>query len=357
MTAPHHRLWPAVLIAATAALLGGCSAAGTFDSTPSTLPTGVTTPPIPTAIPTHAETIHTPTPSPTPTSTPLPDYGALAAELEALRQAHDFNLGIGFVDIQTDQTVSVNGAGRFYALSTFKGPLAAYYLWLLEHGQIVEAPGDRERIAAMLAVSSNPDTTCIIKRVGGLAGFNDWLADQGMTRANNFVYSWDSWICYEDNSAYMAEPDERYRLGDAALGLPGDSALLSCPDVPCNKAFAPLELATLYARLYRGEVLTMADTLTWLGWMEKTPEEAALLAGLPPDAVARGYIKDGYARESEFFPANFFHEAGVLETQHGAFALTVFMQGNPSWTGEETLAEVAGIIYRHFRAAHPAPGG
>ncbi|GAB4474377.1 MAG: hypothetical protein Kow00124_14300 [Anaerolineae bacterium] len=340
---------------AAAALVGGCSVSGAPASTSSALP-DQPAPPIPTAAPTRAIPIPTAAPPPAPSATPLPDYGPLAAELEALRQAHDFNLGIGFVDIQTGQTVSVNGMGRFYALSTFKGPLAAYYLWLLERGQIVETPGDRERITAMLAVSSNPDTTCIIKRVGGLAGFNDWLADQGMTRANNFVYGWDSWVCYEDNSAYMAKPDERYRLGDAALGLPGDGALLACPDVPCNKAFAPLELAALYARLYHGEVLNSADTLTWLGWMEKTPEEAALLAGLPPDAAARGYIKDGYAREGEFFPVNFFHEAGVLETSRGAFALAVFMQGNPDWTGEEILAETAGIVYQHFQAAHPVPG-
>src|SRR5574341_121652 len=205
-----------------------------------------------------------PTSTPTPTATSTPaisptpapvDYGPLEAALNRYVDEHvrarGFGVGIGFVDAQTGQTISLDGEARHYALSTFKGALAAYYLWQVERGLIELTAEDAAHIERMLEVSSNPDTTCVIKRVGGLAAFNDWLAYAGLSREQNFVMTWRSWPCEEDGESYTPEADLRYSVGDAALGLPGGNVLLRCSPLGlrCDKAFAPLELAGFYARL------------------------------------------------------------------------------------------------------------
>ncbi len=296
-----------------------------------------------------------PTPAPTPTPTPQPgDYGPMTEAIERYLAEHvhpqGFDLGIGFVDVQSGQAVGVNGEARHYALSTFKGPLAAYYLWLVERGLLDEQPGDREVIEPMLNVSSNPDTTCVLERVGGLAPFNDWLAYQGLSRENNFVLSWQSWPCGE----YVPNSDTRYSRGDDALGLPGGYVLLRCVpgNIRCDKAFAPLELAGLYARIARGEVLDAGHTALWLDWMEKSREGSAMLGGLPEDDAVHAYVKNGFRAADTLYDVHFFHEAGIIETGEGAFALAIFMQGNPDWPGTQTIADVARIVYDHFTGMH-----
>lgn len=343
------------------------------------------TPPIPTAspippgAPTRLATIDPPTRTPTAVPTPLPhptsaaatapaqvDYGPLTAALNAYieQEVHPrgFDLGIGFVDLQTGQEISLNGEARQYALSTFKGPLAAYYLWLVERGLLAPQPDDLGYIEPMLAISSNPAATCVFERVGGLEPFNDWLAYQGMSRENNFVFAWSSWPCYEGASAYTPEPDWRYSRGDESLGLPGGNALRHCqPDnTICDKAFSPIELARFYARLGQGQVIDEESLAIWLNWTAR--DESAFQAWLPEqarlpeDESIRVYTKNGFRAADSYYDLNFFHEAGLIDTGQGAFALAVFMPGNPDWPGMDTLTDVAQIVYRGFLAAHEAGG-
>lgn len=309
--------------------------------------------------------VDTPAPTPTPvqairTATAIgsapADYGPLIAELQnhvnRTARKWGYDLGIGFADMQTGQVISVEGETRYHAMSTFKGPLAAYYLWLLEHG-VQELPGDDEAIRRMLRDSSNADTTCIFERVGGVASFNDWLDSQGLSRPNNFVFKWQDWPCA--SSGYVPEPDWRYSRGDVSLGLPGRSSLLECPfaALPCDKAFAPVELAWLYARLYQGEVLTdPAHVWRFLEWMEPASGESIFLEALPPQMEARVYTKSGSKKRDPEYRVNFVGEAGIVETPYGAFALAVFMQRNPDFPGTDVTAEVVRIAYRHFVEIH-----
>jgi hypothetical protein len=265
-----------------------------------------------------------------------------------------YDLGIGFMDAQTGQAISIDGDGRYHAMSTFKGPLAAFYLWLAERGEIDRQTGDEEHIVRMLEVSANPDTTCIFQRVGGIPPFNDWLATQGLSRQNNFILKWQDWACLDEGGYYLPELDWRYTKGDDQLSLPGGGTLLKCPihQLPCDKAFAPVELARFYARLYRGEVLNADDTARLLGWMEEGRDEAVFLNLLPPDAEVKVYVKGGTRQADEIYRVNFFSEAGIVETPQGAFSLAIFMQRNPAWPGTESMSRVARIIYDYFTAAH-----
>ncbi|MBN1427041.1 MAG: serine hydrolase [Anaerolineae bacterium] len=325
--------------------------------TPTVTLTPLSSTPTPTQTPT-AMVAALPTASRTPS---MIDYQPLSGEIqEYLDQSGlgpQFDMAIGFVDIQTGQSLSFDGETRHYALSTFKGPLAAFYLWLIENNRLDPLPSDESYLVPMLTESDNPATSCVLKRVGGLAPFNDWLADQGLSRQNNFIASWQSWACKENNQAYILPLDLRYIQGDRTLNLPGDYALSRCYPTynNCDKAFAPLELAQLYVRLYQGEVLDAKNTAQWLTWMEKDRGNSALIKNVPADAPVRAYIKNGFRARGGDAPVHFYHEAGIIETPYGVYALAVFTQGNPDWPASKPLAKVGLIIYDYFVKAKEQP--
>lgn len=356
-TTSHYRplndqwLWSLPLLAIT---LAGCI---TSTVAPIPAPTQTPTPsPAPTSVPASA------TPIPTVTATPsIIDYQPLADEIQEYLNGSglgpQFDMAVGFVDAQTGQTFSFDGEKRHYALSTFKGPLAAFYLWLIENGRLEPLPSDESHLIPMLSESSNPDTTCVLARVGGLAPFNDWLAEQGLDRQDNFIASWQSWACNDNGQGFILPPDLRYMWGDPSLGLPGDYALFRCYPTyrNCDKAFAPLALAMFYTRLYQGRVLNEEHTIQWLDWMEKDRGDAALAKDLPADVEVRVYVKNGFRHSDEDAPVHFYHEAGIIETPYGAYALAVFTQGNPDWPASKPLAAAGRIIYDYFVAAHEQP--
>lgn len=321
------------------------------------------TAPLSSATPTPTQLSASPTPlfGSMPTSPPTLaagqiNYQTMINQINTLLAQVDYDVGVAFVDIATGQSISLGREGRFHAMSTFKGPLAAYYLWLIERGIIDEGSGDHYFIEDMLTWSSNSDTTCIFKRVGGIIGFNDWLANQGLSRENNFVYTWHTWVCQEQGNRYVPSSDERYRYGAPELGLPGSAVLLQCPDgsFPCDKAFSPIELAEFYARLYRGKVLEPENTERWLTWMEKPLPITSMFDSLPPEEgeTVHAHTKNGFHPADNAYPVNFYHEAGILETPYGAFALAVFMQNNPEWRGTDIHGQIGLLAYANFVAGH-----
>lgn len=352
-----------IAIGLAATILVACQASADLAPISMPAPQPTLTPPPPTLTPTPLLSSTSATPlfgsSPASTST-LPagrvDYHLLISQINSLLEQADYDVGVAFVDIVSGQSISLGRQGRFHAMSTFKGPLAAYYLWLIEQGEIEEGMGDHYFIEDMLTWSSNTDTTCMFKRVGGITGFNDWLAEQGLSRENNFVYTWHTWICQERGVRYAPAPDQRYRYGDPALGLPGDGVLLQCPSgrIPCDKAFSPIELTEFYARLYQGKVLDADNTERWLEWMEKPLPITSMFDILPPEAeeTVHAYTKNGFHPAEEVYPMNFYHEAGILETPYGAFALAVFMQNNPEWRGTDIHGFIGLLAYSNFVAAH-----
>jgi tetratricopeptide (TPR) repeat protein len=311
--------------------------------------------------------LDTPTPTSTPTALPTPtllptvdavDYSEMIEDYQELldetANRWDYDLGFTFIDLRTGQVISMNGDTRYHAMSTFKAPLAAFYYSLLDQGLIEEHGRDPTRLRNMLEDSDNPDTTCVFKQVGGIAPFNDWLAEQGFQREYNFVVKWSDWPCEDDGGYYVPEPDLRYSQGDQLLGLPGDNALLSCPisTIPCDKAFTSNDLAAFYARLYRGEILSWERRTQMMIYMERVNGESVFLNHLPSGHGAHIYVKGGVHRADSVFRVNFFHEAGIVETDYGAFVLVVFMQRNPDWPGTWAIAEAAKISYVYFTAAH-----
>lgn len=324
-------------------------AAGTLDFSGLADPTR-TPPPVPVSLP-------------TPTLVPVPiDYRPLTGAIERFLQAemwqYDYDIGVGFVDIRTGQVLSFRGDGRYHAMSSFKGPLAVQYFQLLERGEIEPGPRDARNLELMLGISSNSDTTCIFDAVGGVPAFNDWMASQGFSRTNNFVLSWQDISCALGEGRYASarQPDFdwRYSRGDLALGLPGGSELLQCPipQVPCDKAFAPIELAQFYARLYRGGLISDEHRAQLLGYMAREYPDSVFMVDLPPDAPIHVYTKGGTYQATDEYRVNFFNEAGIIETPNGAFALAIFMQRNPDWPGTGPIETVTRMIYEFYVQTH-----
>ncbi len=342
----------------------------TLSSHPKTLASGLTPPPAsPTTLP-AVITARPPTPAPAPArlattaaGPQLPDYMPLVNEVNQLIGAQSADVGVAFVDTVTGQAAVMGRAdGRFHALSTFKGVLAAYYLFRLERGEIAEGPNDDYHVRQMLGWSSNVDTTCVFRAVGGLQGFNDWLAREGFWRTANWVYAWDGFPCADDGVYWTPPLDLRYQNGDAALGLPGNGQLMVCPDasLPCDNAIQPLQLAIFYARLYHGEVVGSAALRRWLGWMEKQPADTASFSSLPPGAAGGvlAYVKNGSHPVEDDYPVNMYDEAGLLVTPQGAFALAVFVQKSPSFPDSQLHNVIGRLAYEAFLVAHPpAPAG
>ena len=293
------------------------------------------------------------------TAYPPVDYAPLIDQIKAyVKEAGlgaKFDMAVGFVDVQTGQTASFDGDSKHLSLSTFKGPLGAYYLWLVERGTVKPQASDDALLVAMMNESDNGATSCVFKHVGGLAGFNDWLAAQGMTRENNFIARWQNWGCAENGKTTLLPPDPRYEgKGDPALNLPGNYAVQTCAPKRqrCTEAFAPLELAKLYARIYAGAVLTADDTTRWLNWMEKKRENIAFDKLLPAFAPVRAYVKNGFDAQDAVDPLNYYHEAGIVETPYGVYTLAVFTQGDPDWPATGPVAVVGKLVYDYFADAH-----
>ncbi len=316
------------------------------------------------------ESTHTLTPDlvgvsvePPPTLIPTAvDYRPMVELLETYLDwsvyAFDYDFGLAFIDLTTGQTITIRGDQRYHAMSSFKGPLAVQYYDMLEQGLITPGERDEYNINLMLSISSNTHTTCLFETIGGVPTFNDWLSEQGFERSLNFVAHWREWPCALGNNLFytpaMDNIDERYIYGDAALGLPGSSTLLECPiaQLPCDKAFSPVELAEFYARLYRGEIINPTHRAQVLRHMERGPLESIFLVDLPPGAELRVYTKGGTHEAEDEYRVNFINEAGIIETPSGAFVLAMFLQRNPDWPGTGAMERSALMIYDYFLATH-----
>lgn len=308
----------------------------------------------------------TPSPTPAPTQTPFPyiapelrDYSNLEEDLLALytrtAERGGYDLGIAFVDVRTMQVVSIYGDQRYHSMSSFKGPLIAYYYWLLERGEIEAQEADETYIARMLRISDNEATSCLFERVGGIDAFNDWLAEEmGMNRINNFVLKWQDWSCVENGTSYTPEIDWRYSRGDSVLDLPANE-LLNCgaADLPCDKAFSPEELARFYAELYSGRVLQPSSAAVMFSFMRYDGSGSTFWNNLPEGAEEdiQIFTKGGSQQATDEYRVNFFVEAGLIETPDGTFSLVVMMQRNPNYPGTQPISEAARLSYLAHRAA------
>lgn len=88
--------------------------------------------------------------------------------------------GVAALDLDSGETVSINGERLFPMASTVKVAVAAAYLAQVDHGRRslddrIGGQTARQLIEAMLIKSSNPATDALIRDLGGPAGVQTWL--------------------------------------------------------------------------------------------------------------------------------------------------------------------------------------
>jgi beta-lactamase class A len=130
----------------------------------------------------------------------------LTAEIERHGEALGVTIGLSATHLATGAAVSVNGSQRFPLASTYKVPMAAYALHLVEKGelnldQLIEVlpsdlvvsssitrlfphPGIRlsllNLMEATLISSDNTATDVLLRTIGGGEAVTGWLRDRGI---------------------------------------------------------------------------------------------------------------------------------------------------------------------------------
>ena len=122
-----------------------------------------------------------------------PAVAATSATLQPLEQQLAFLLasrpgdyGVSALDLDTGETVSINGDKAYPMASTVKVAVAAAYLAQVDHGRrsLDDRIGNqsaRALMEAMLIRSNNPATDALIRDLGGPAAVQTWLSWNGLS--------------------------------------------------------------------------------------------------------------------------------------------------------------------------------
>ena len=115
-----------------------------------------------------------------------PGLSSLEAQLSSLIANRSADVGIAALDLNTGQTISIQGNTPFPMASTVKVAVAALYLAQVDHGRrslddTINGQSARSLMARMLIHSDNRATDMLLKNLGGPAALHDWLQDHGIT--------------------------------------------------------------------------------------------------------------------------------------------------------------------------------
>lgn len=274
---------------------------------------------------------HSPEPSPEKATVGTASTDTLTARIEALEAASGGRLGVAFYSQEDGLLFAHRGAERFAMCSTFKFALAAMALDTpgLREARITFGPDDilgyapyaKERAdfgwmsgleAAHYAVtlSDNTAANLLLARLGGPAGFTDWLRRNG------------------DNATRLDRNEPT--LNENAPGDPRDST-------------TPAAHAELVAALLWGDRLQQADRALLRAWLVETPTGMRRLrAGLPEGWKAGDKTGTcGAKGQSEV------NDIAVFEAADGArYVLAAYLDrpGGSTADAEAVLADVARAV-------------
>lgn len=123
----------------------------------------------------------------------VPAAAATSASLQSLEQQvaalladRSGDYGVAALDLDTGESISVNGNTPFPMASTVKVAVAAAYLSQVDHGRrsLEDRIGGRtarQLIEVMLIRSDNPATDLLIRDLGGPQAVQSWISWHGLT--------------------------------------------------------------------------------------------------------------------------------------------------------------------------------
>lgn len=109
-----------------------------------------------------------------------PTLQPLEQQLAALLASKPGDYGVAALDLDSGESVSINGERLFPMASTVKVAVAAAYLAQVDHGRRtlddrIGGQSARQLIEVMLIKSNNPATDMLIRNLGGPAAVQTWL--------------------------------------------------------------------------------------------------------------------------------------------------------------------------------------
>jgi beta-lactamase class A len=114
-----------------------------------------------------------------------PSLSSLEQQLSYLISNKSADVGIAALDLNTGETISIQGNTPFPMASTVKVAVAALYLAQVDHGRrslddTINGQSARSLMKRMLVHSDNRATDILLKDLGGPTALHDWLRQNGV---------------------------------------------------------------------------------------------------------------------------------------------------------------------------------
>ncbi len=250
------------------------------------------------------------------------DLESLKQDLAALSAGWDGRVAIGVSDLQTGQSISVNGAERFSAASTIKILVAMVVAQDVDAGRYPESAVDN-LVRAMMGLSDNAATRELLALAGG--GY----VGNGVKRVNDLMAGLGA------TQSVMTGPP-----GYPEGYTPDDDNYLTADD-----------LNLMLGKLYRGEALSPSATAFVLSSMALPEDWQNQSLGAPLPSSVQFLHKPGWLD-------NAWNDAGIVVFDHqgekSAYAISYLSNDVPVWQEAfDRGAAVSDKVWRYFDAAYP----
>lgn len=320
--------------------------------TPPATPTPTTAPPAtptPAIVPTQSPTSTPPPPSATATPSPTPvppadadmqqfttsisltqpldaDFAVLQAELEAMVNGWSNQNAVSVTDLQTGQTISINGSRPQVAACTIKIGIIIAVAQDIERGLYTQQDV-AGLVQSMMGPSNTPPARELLRIVGGGDVGN------GIHRVNQIMWGLGA------TGSILTHPPGYYgeEYGYASSHSTRDN-LLTTDD-----------LVVILSALYHGEVLTPHGTAYVLQTMTIAPAWMNRSFGAPLPAGVKLYHKVGQI----YGPHNTWNDAGIIVFERNgreyAYALAYLGSYGAGWQESYNHAmAVSEVVWRYF---------
>lgn len=288
-------------------------------------------------------------------------------------------LGVGVRDVQTGQTVALNGDRRFPLQSVFKAPLGAAVLADVDGGKlrldqtitirdidlsppfspIADAWPARtdytvgELLDAAAGASDNTAADVLLKLIGGPGALTAWLVLKNIPQFDvdhyerqlqpqisgmaSFRADWKGQAAYRNQLLAIPEPKRRAATA-AYMADPRDTA-------------TPVAALTFLEALRSGQLLSKASTERLLAIMTATTTGQARLKAALPDGARLAHKTGGARTDLGMTPAS--NDIGIYTLKDGRqFVVAVFLSGSTTTdeARDATIAEIGRIVLKAAKA-------
>jgi len=311
-------------------------------------------------------------------------HDALRRDLVRLAAESGGRVGVAIRDLDSGETIAVDGDVPFTMMSVFKLPIALTVLHLVDQGpasldeplRVRRAdlrPGVSaiaaafhhdidmtiaELLRAMLVESDNSACDLLLRRVGGPAAVQRRMRDLGITGIDVTLSELEMWQEYM--GVRSLGPPQRWSPPDferLAGSVPARTRRAAADRFArdSRNTAEPVALVTLLDKVTRGETLTARSTAWLLDVLAQTTAAPNRLKGLlPADVIVRH--RPGTSATTDGITAAT-NDIGIIElpAHRGRLAIAVLISGSRADLAarEHTIAAIARVVYDEWMNVSP----